>query len=867
MKNPDRRLPKLRAAVVCLAAALGIPATTQTVFAAPDFLPAFSTVNASGRAAQTSTRHSARAAPADARETGTVALVVTNCDDSGAGSLRDAVAQADGILPIDMTQLTCSTITLTSGALHLDASGGRTMIVKGPGAGALAIDGSGQDRVFEVTGTGMLVLYGLTLRNGAVDGNGGCIDAERATLHYSVVDDCRASGRGGGVYASSNLLLYDSRITGNESDAAAGAGGGAYSAHFVIARNSTIRGNTAPNGNGGGLFAQNALISYSTLSANHAAIGGGAMSSSQNDASLSFENCTISGNSAGDGGGIDAGRLYLLNSTVAFNTAITGTGGGINLRYDTTSQLDSVAGTIVAGNTAASAESDIDGDVGVVLTGDHDLIGVSTLAVPAGTISSDPMLGPLQDNGGPTATHALSTGSPAIDAGHYFRTYDQRGLGFAALVGSARDIGAYEVQATGVSRLVTSCGDSGSGSVRDAIAGAHSGDTIDLRASACGTIVLTSGALQFGYGNMTLLGPGPAALTISANQSSRIIEHEGIGRLTLRGMTFEQGHADDASTRGAEGGCIDDGGMLDIASMIIRDCAAVSTQGRAAGGGIHAQNLAIADSVVTGNAARSGSIAESGGIDVFFGDLVMRNTTVSGNVAVGASSSDYNRAGGLLFGFGHADIADSTISGNSAGDSDQGFYGHGGGLVLYAPYSITLSNMTISGNVATVAGGVLGYVQGGMLANSTIAFNQATAGGDATAGLELDQNFAFRLFTTIVANNLSAAGEADLGSGFPSSQLIGANNLVMSSTMAVPADTITDDPLLGTLQDNGGLTPTHALSSASPAIDRGSNVLNLAFDQRGPGFPRRNGGAADIGAFETGTDVIFADGFDGGSER
>jgi hypothetical protein len=148
----------------------------------------------------------------------------------------------------------------------------------------------------------------------------------------------------------------------------------------------------------------------------------------------------------------------------------------------------------------------------------------------------------------------------------------------------------------------------------------------------------------------------------------------------------------------------------------------------------------------------------------------------------------------------------------------------------------------------------------------TIAFNRATPGGDATAGLEIDQNFAFRLFSTIVANNQSAAGEADLGSQVPSSQLIGANNLVMSSNIAVPADTITDDPLLGALQDNGGATLTHALSSASPAIDRGSNVLALAFDQRGPGFARSNGGVADIGAFETGTDTIFADGFEGGSD-
>jgi hypothetical protein len=78
---------------------------------------------------------------------------------------------------------------------------------------------------------------------------------------------------------------------------------------------------------------------------------------------------------------------------------------------------------------------------------------------------------------------------------------------------------------------------------------------------------------------------------------------------------------------------------------------------------------------------------------------------------------------------------------------------------------------------------------------------------------------------------------------------------------AVPPDTINADPILGLLQDNGGTTHTHALLSGRPAIDTGNNVAGAEADQRGRGFLRVAGAAADIGAFETNADVIFANGF------
>jgi hypothetical protein len=89
----------------------------------------------------------------------------------------------------------------------------------------------------------------------------------------------------------------------------------------------------------------------------------------------------------------------------------------------------------------------------------------------------------------------------------------------------------------------------------------------------------------------------------------------------------------------------------------------------------------------------------------------------------------------------------------------------------------------------------------------------------------------------------------------------GSHNLIRTSIGGVPADTLGGDPLLAALADNGGATRTHALQFGSPAIDAGNNTVPVSVDQRGSGFRREAGMAADIGAYEF-DDTIFVDGFD-----
>jgi hypothetical protein len=210
-------------------------------------------------------------------------------------------------------------------------------------------------------------------------------------------------------------------------------------------------------------------------------------------------------------------------------------------------------------------------------------------------------------------------------------------------------------------------------------------------------------------------------------------------------------------------------------------------------------------------------------------------------------------------------ICDSTISGNVAGDPRLDLFGEGGGVDMFYSGAVNVVNSTLSGNHATVAGG-MGIQRGeATISNSTIAFNttRIDAANESRAAGLYAQAYSIGLDSTVIAHNTAQGSEWDL-SAAEFTAIVGSHNLVMQSSHVLPADTLAGDPLLGALADNGGATPTHALLSDSPAINRGSNPLHLSFDQRGNGYARAFGAAPDIGAFETGTagDTILASGFD-----
>ena len=173
-----------------------------------------------------------------------------------------------------------------------------------------------------------------------------------------------------------------------------------------------------------------------------------------NRAQATVVNSTFNGNSAGYGGGIavygSPTSLQLHGGTLAGNTAFADQGGGLSVQFTATATL---IDTIVAGNaggdviaalapnSAANLIGDGTGMTGLINGANGNLIG--TAATPI-----NPMLGALADNGGPTKTLAILPGSPAINSGvdPDNAPYDQRGIGFARVVGTSADIGAFELQ-------------------------------------------------------------------------------------------------------------------------------------------------------------------------------------------------------------------------------------------------------------------------------------------------------------------------------------------------------------------------------------------------------------------------------------
>jgi hypothetical protein len=393
-----------------------------------------------------------------------VLRAVTSCADDGPGSLREAVTLAGDGDNIDLSDLACSAITLTTGAITVPVP---DLAVLGPGRERLAIDGGALDRVFIHPYGGALIFAGLTLRNGRnretgfdVAG-GGCIaSAGYLTLDDVQVSGCYAGGEGaygGGLYAYA-LTMRNSVLTGNvahgvhEAAGTAGFGGGAF-VYTMDLVDSTVSGNLADHAAnpprtsydiGGGLVAiRGGTVTGSTIDTNTSHGRGGGIATF-GDVTLS--NSTLSGNHAESE---MAGALFLrwpaaariANSTFSGNRAAAG-GGGLWLAADGTRMESSLAW----GNTPA----DIAASAPVTIAGDHDLVGIAdpSVTLPPGTLDADPRLAPLAWNGGPTRTHALGAGSPALDAGSDpdGLAFDQRGNGYPRVHGAAPDIGAFEQQ-------------------------------------------------------------------------------------------------------------------------------------------------------------------------------------------------------------------------------------------------------------------------------------------------------------------------------------------------------------------------------------------------------------------------------------
>jgi hypothetical protein len=366
-------------------------------------------------------------------------LTVLNVSDHDPGSLRAVLAAASkGDQIVFDPALNGQTITLTSGELLLN----KDLTISGPGAGLLTISGNESSRVFEVARGATVSLSGLTARNGHSDpSGGGILNAGTLTLSNATVSGNHVDGGGGdldyggGIYNAGTLTVQNSTVTGNEARGVppgyvgfeSGRGGGIYNVGTLAVANSTVANNTASLGAG----ILNDLGPLVGFPPHHL------------PTIVTISNSTIAGNwSYVAGGGIDnvGTQVTLSDSTIAGNTA-SQDGGGI--RNASTLNLRN---TILAGNTDGGGEPDL---CGHLASSGYNLIGNSQGGsgfVASDLLSVDPLLDPLQNNGGPTPTMALLPGSPVLNAGDpdQLGVADQRGVARSGGV----NIGAYQASAS-----------------------------------------------------------------------------------------------------------------------------------------------------------------------------------------------------------------------------------------------------------------------------------------------------------------------------------------------------------------------------------------------------------------------------------
>jgi uncharacterized repeat protein (TIGR01451 family)/CSLREA domain-containing protein len=361
------------------------------------------------------------------------ASVVTNGDDSGAGSLRQIMADA----------CAGSTITFAGGVTSVGLTTAQLLINKnliidgGAGVTVTRVDGSPDFRIFGVAPGNTATLVSLTMTNGRANVGGVIRNQGNLTIRDAVISGGIVGADGGGIYNDNGILqIFDSTISGNT---AANIAGGISNVGFAIAASATII--------------------NSSIVDNRAAFTGGI---ANQGATLSLTNCTIANNEAtgadptGDGGG-------LANVASGFNTTAT----LVNCTFAGNRQLSAVSPTAddvysgnfgfqstvsvkntILGGSAATATPNLRVFAGGIITSEGNNLstdaGAGLLTGPGDLVNTDPLLAPLANHGGPTQTFALLPGSPAINAGTATGApaTDARGIARPQL--GTVDIGAYE---------------------------------------------------------------------------------------------------------------------------------------------------------------------------------------------------------------------------------------------------------------------------------------------------------------------------------------------------------------------------------------------------------------------------------------
>ncbi len=358
------------------------------------------------------------------------AVTVTTLADDGPGSLREALAiiAPEGTITFDPA-LAGGTVTLTSGQLEID----RSVTVDGSDAADLTVSGNNSSRVFQIAAGTTVTISDLTVADGS------------------------AAPQGGGILNFGILNLERMTVTNNSETSGGGAafdlgGGGIYNGDGATLNlsDSTVSNNSTAGQPGGGIygfFNSTINIDSSTISGN---VAGDVAGGIRTLGTVEMVNSTISGNTstAWHGGAMFStdGGVTITNSTIVGNNAPAGTAGAFFVgTFGPSSASLSLQNTIVANNGDFGCLQGFFGAGAVTLTslGNNVLTDGSCNPIGSDQVVTDAGVAALADNGGPTLTHALLAGSPAVDAGNsaVCPAVDQRGVNRDA----ACDVGSFEL--------------------------------------------------------------------------------------------------------------------------------------------------------------------------------------------------------------------------------------------------------------------------------------------------------------------------------------------------------------------------------------------------------------------------------------
>lgn len=589
--------------------------------------------------APTSTAHAAPSAT----------ITVINTGNSGAGSLRAAIAAAAAGDTIDFAPgLSGQTITLTSGELLINQA------LTIDGGGVITVSGNNASRVFNIGGSGVVTLTGLTIRDGFASGTGGggiLNDGGWLLLQSSTVISNTGSS-GGGLHNRNGGRATISAATVISNHAGVNGGGvfnvGSGSV-VTITNDSQIRDNGAGNTGGGvysGVAGSSVLVSASTIASNTATTDGGGIYITNSSVVTLTNGTLVQDNSADASGGglytLSGGRATIDASSVLSNTAISSHGGGI---------YSGGFGGIALANGSVVQANRAGGRGGGIFVIDTNLVTID-------------------------ASKILSN-SAGTDGGGLANTNQAR------LVVSNSEIALNTAGATG-----------------GGILNRDSGVLTVTHSSILTNSVGTNGGGLYNVGSGTVVSM--TGSTIEANRAISTTSGAGLGGGVYHGsgVMAITGSTVVSNTAGREGGGFFSGARLTLASTTVRENAGRAGGIRNSGGQLTLNNSQIVSNTTAASSYGGGLDSSSDSHNTIYATLFAGNTGVTagaiyaeGAYTITNSAFSDNHGGSGVGGIralnGVMTIINSTISGNSGAEA--------GGLYVFA--AVNLNNTIIANSV------------------------------------------------------------------------------------------------------------------------------------------------------------------------